>query len=272
MRACTIVGSFAVVASVASACSEPRPPAEHPAAPSAAAPQQAEAAPRWVSAPVASADEPAPPPVVSAVAPPSGSARVVAAPAACVGAQLAFDAVVEKCRCQLPTVAGRLAQGGATCDVIPSDTQAVQTSLRPDFVLAKKTVAPGGHVVATIRYANTSTEPLHVLLDRDATYALTPLDAQGVPVPDEIDPRCHEVATLSMATFSLVVLPPGGVLEVPVKWRANKGRRVPAGPGDMGCTAGTGAPLKAGDYGIKYRGHHVWELRDVDVRAAITVK
>lgn len=251
-------------------------PAPGPAAPPATSSPAATASstPAWLATPAASSSAPAvassaPP---APIAPPRPRERVVTAPAACVGAKLSFAAVVKPCACESTSMPELRRPGAPDCDFVSDDEAAVKRVLRAELILATPTVAPGKPLGLVARYSNTGTEPLHVRLERDAHAHVDVLDAAGKPVPDERDPACVEVGILSMASFALVVLPPGGVLEVPAVWQASRGRRVPDHGSGMGCKTVPGSALKKGAYKVRMQGHHVWDLREQTMVADVTVQ
>lgn len=248
-------------------------PAPGPAAPPATSSPAATASstPAWLATPAASSSAPA---VASSapLAPPRPRERVATAPAACVGARLSFETVVKPCACESTSMPELRRPGSPDCDFVPADEAAVKQALRAELILAAPTVAPGKSLGLVVRYSNTGTEPLHVRLERDAHAHVDVLDTAGKPVPDERDPACVEVGILSMASFALVVLPPGGMLEVPATWQASRGRRVPDHGSGMGCKTVPGSALKRGSYKVRVQGHHVWDLREQAIVADVTVQ
>jgi hypothetical protein len=192
-----------------------------------------------------------------------------------VGSRFAFDRVLTPCQCTSESAAKFTHDANPICDHRESDKDAVLRDLRVSIDVQPSEVGAGQSTGVIVRYTNTGTEPLHVLLDRthfDRTEPLFPklVDANGKDVPQVVDRSCREIAMLSMAELSLVVLEPGGVLERVHVVHGSRERRV--GDGQLGCKSTKGPPLAKGAYTMKWSTYDVWDLQDRKLEATLTVK
>ena len=184
---------------------------------------------------------------------------------------LAFEGLTGPCKCRRGDFGASKDRADPPCDYGPGDDATALAALRVEVVAEPAAVAPGKPVRIVTRYRNTSAEPLRVLLDRDPHEDFPGLvDAASKEVPQETDRSCREVSTLGMASFSLVVLEPNGVIEHTSRWSANRTRRV--ADGALGCHSTPGSPLAKGKYTLRSSSYRVWELRDRRLEVGVEVR
>jgi hypothetical protein len=133
-------------------------------------------------------------------------------------------------------------------------------------------VRPGGAFKARARLVNTGSEPLHVLLNREDEPRFMVHDPSGFELPTEYPEPCDIAGTLVHAAFALVVLEPGGTVDVTWSWKAVHRALAPSDRSGEVCAEAPGSPLEAGKYRLKWYSHAVWDFSEKSFEADFEVR